>query len=397
MHRRTFYAVSVADYALDFHVLIVAALLVVERTGSGTALFAVAASNWLSETVFEVPTGYVADRYGRTLSTAGSFALRGVGFLVIAASHSLVQFVVGWVIVGLGSTLLSGALEAWAVDHEHQADNDVDSMLLRAQRATSLAMVAAIAAAVAIGSISYAAPFVVVGVAGLVLAPIVAIRMGPDAGVASRAEARNESKLRARQVVASRRYRPLFLLGGLLTCAMAVPGVQWAPAVEAAYPAFALVPLGTVRAIGPALRTGFNWLVEAVLGRVGRRWTFVGILGASAVLLAVVASGDGAVLIVGFAAFSAIAGVAPVLLGARLNEVIERPEWRATILSVYSATISLVTGIGLLAVGAFIGDPADRRGVWSTAAIALLGLSLAVCLRQGLLEEQSNGAVARAG
>jgi MFS family permease len=87
-HRRAFYAIGFADYAVDFHVLIVAPLLVVDRTGSAAALFLVAASNWLSETAFEIPTGYLADRFGRALSTASSFAVRGIGLLVIATSHS---------------------------------------------------------------------------------------------------------------------------------------------------------------------------------------------------------------------------------------------------------------------------------------------------------------------
>lgn len=375
-HRRTFYLVSGADYAIDFHVLIVAALLVVERTGSATALFTVAASNWLSETLFEIPTGYVADRYGRTLSTAASFVLRGIGFFVIAVSETTVQFVVGWVIVGLGSTLASGALEAWAVDQERAADGEVDTLLLRGQRAASVGTVVAIAAAVGIGSISYAAPFVAGGAAAIVLAPLVAALMGPDPGLAERAEARSTGAKAVSAVLAHREYRPLFLLGAGLTFALAIPGVQWAPAVEEVYPSLALVPLGAVRAAAPALRAAANWFVEAAVTRLGRRWTFLVVLLVSAALLGTVSRIGGLGLIVGFALFSAVSGVATVLVGARLNEVITTPAWRATILSLYSATISLVTGGGLLVVGHFVAEPTDRHGVWLVAAIVLGTLGL---------------------
>jgi hypothetical protein len=386
-HRRTFYLVGAADWALDFHVLIVAALLVVERTGSGAALFAVAASNWLAETIFEVPTGYVADRYGRTLSTAASFALRGIGFLVVAAAHSPLQFVIGWVVVGLGSTMLSGALEAWAVDHEREVGGKVDALLLRAQRAQSVAMLLAIGAAVAVGGISYAGPFVVAGVAGLVLAPVVAIAMGPDPGLAQRAEARTTSGLRViPKVLSHRDYRPLFLLGAGLTFAIAIPGVQWAPAVEEVYPTLALVPLGAVRAVAPALRAGTNWFVERGVNRFGRRMAFLSLLLVSAALLGTVARVGGLGLIIGFAFYSALSGIATVLIGARLNEVITTPEWRATILSLYSATIGLVTGVGLLVVGAVVGEPGDRHGVWLVSAGVLAALGVAAGLRPRVLD-----------
>lgn len=394
-HRRTFYLVGAADWALDFHVLIVAALLVVERTGSGAALFAVAASNWLAETVFEIPTGYIADRYGRTLSTAASFALRGVGFLVVAASHTPLQFVVGWVIVGLGSTMLSGALEAWAVDHEREAGGSVDALLLRAQRAQSLAMLVAIGGAVAVGGISYAAPFVVAGITGLVLAPVVAIAMGPDAGVAGRAAARSTGLRIIPTVLSHRDYRPLFLLGAGMTFAIAIPGVQWAPAVEEVYPTLALVPLGAVRAVAPALRAGTNWFVERAVTRFGRRLTFLTLLLVSAALLGTVARIGGLGLIIGFAFYSALSGIATVLIGARLNEVITTPEWRATILSLYSATLGLVTGIGLLVVGAAVGEPGDRHGVWLVSAGVLAALGVVAGLRPRVLDGPEAAAPAR--
>lgn len=388
-HRRPFYAVTALDYGVDFHVIIVAALLVLDRTGSVGALYAVAASNWLSETLFEVPTGFIADRFGRTLSAAASFALRGVGYLVIALANSVPVFILGWVLVGLGSTLLSGALEAWAVDREIAGDGDVDALLLRAQRVASVAMVGAIALSVVVGSLSYAAPFAVSGAAGLLLAPIVLLWLGADKapGRAGKLGASGNAVV-FRRAVFSPAYLPLFGVGALLSLSLAIPAVQWAPAVEESFPALVLLPLGLVRALGPALRALINGPVEWFVGRLGRKNVFAGLLLSSASLLAAGAVATGVGLVVLFALFAALSTIAPVLLHSRLNEVVEHPQWRATVLSMNSAIAGLITGGGLLVVGGLVGEIGNRQAVWSLAALGMTVLACVPLFYPGLLSHR---------
>ena len=66
--------------------------------------------------LLDVPTGYVADRYGRAASLiAGSVAI-GVGFMGYAAVHGFWQFAAAEIFLGLGFALLSGANEALVYD-----------------------------------------------------------------------------------------------------------------------------------------------------------------------------------------------------------------------------------------------------------------------------------------
>jgi MFS family permease len=70
--------------------------------------------------LFEVPTGVVADTRGRRLSFLLSEAVLLVGTLayvgVAAIGGGVVMFSLAGIILGLGYTFYSGAVEAWLVD-----------------------------------------------------------------------------------------------------------------------------------------------------------------------------------------------------------------------------------------------------------------------------------------
>ncbi len=66
--------------------------------------------------VLEVPTGAVADRFGRRVSLAAAGLVAALGFGVYASVPSLAVFLVGEVLVAVAMTLASGADEALVYD-----------------------------------------------------------------------------------------------------------------------------------------------------------------------------------------------------------------------------------------------------------------------------------------
>lgn len=70
--------------------------------------------------IFEVPTGAIADVYGRKNSFVISCLLLGTSMFVYAASTSFLGFLLAEVICGLALTFATGAFEAWAVDRLKQ-------------------------------------------------------------------------------------------------------------------------------------------------------------------------------------------------------------------------------------------------------------------------------------
>jgi DHA3 family tetracycline resistance protein-like MFS transporter len=75
--------------------------------------------------LFEMPTGLLADIYGRRISVILSSIVSLISGLIFIFVPFLAGFIVAEILGGLGETLRSGALEAWLVDslkHEGRED-----------------------------------------------------------------------------------------------------------------------------------------------------------------------------------------------------------------------------------------------------------------------------------
>ncbi len=64
----------------------------------------------------EIPTGYIADRWGRKNSIVIGCFFATLGYLAYANSHDFWQFLIAEMTIGIGASFLSGALEALTFD-----------------------------------------------------------------------------------------------------------------------------------------------------------------------------------------------------------------------------------------------------------------------------------------
>ncbi|MGE5272564.1 MAG: MFS transporter [Verrucomicrobiota bacterium] len=96
--------------------------------------------------VFEVPTGVVADIWGRRVSyLLGTLTLAGSTFLywlLWAAKAPFWPWAIVSMLLGLGFTFFSGAVEAWLVDALHfaQYEGSLESIMGRGQMVSGAAM-----------------------------------------------------------------------------------------------------------------------------------------------------------------------------------------------------------------------------------------------------------------
>ena len=67
--------------------------------------------------LFEVPTGAVADLYGRRVSSLIGIFLTGVAYCFIPFIDSYYVLLCLYGLIGISSTFISGAMDAWIVDH----------------------------------------------------------------------------------------------------------------------------------------------------------------------------------------------------------------------------------------------------------------------------------------
>jgi DHA3 family tetracycline resistance protein-like MFS transporter len=112
--------------------------------------------------VFEVPTGVLADTYGRRRSVITGFLLMGAGFALEGAVPHFWTVLVSQVIWGVGYTFISGALEAWIADEA--PERELGRVYLRGEQADYIGSLLGVILSVAIATIALNLPLLVGGV-----------------------------------------------------------------------------------------------------------------------------------------------------------------------------------------------------------------------------------------
>jgi MFS family permease len=146
--------------------------------------------------LFEVPTGVVADTWGRRVSyLLGTITLAGSTFLYYLLWELHAPFwtwAIVSVLIGLGFTFFSGAVEAWLVDALHYAEYDgaLETVLGRGQMIMGAAMLGgSVAGGVIAQATSLGVPFLL-RVAVLLAMFVLAYRVMHDYGFTPEREAR---------------------------------------------------------------------------------------------------------------------------------------------------------------------------------------------------------------
>jgi MFS family permease len=117
--------------------------------------------------IFEVPTGVVADTTGRRRSfllSAVTLLLGTLGYVAIAAAGGgLLPFVLASLVLGLGFSFYSGAVEAWLVDALDATgyEGQLDHVFARGAMVSGAAEIAGSVGGGLLGSVDLAVPFLV--------------------------------------------------------------------------------------------------------------------------------------------------------------------------------------------------------------------------------------------
>ena len=118
--------------------------------------------------IFEIPTGIVADVYSRKLSIIIGGVLTGVGFILEGSISSFIFVLVAQIVWGLGSTFISGSLEAWIAEEEK--NKDLDEIYIKGAQAGQIGAFIGIVLSTVIANFSERLPIIVSGVLFIILA-----------------------------------------------------------------------------------------------------------------------------------------------------------------------------------------------------------------------------------
>jgi MFS family permease len=339
---------------------------------SNLEAFAANAFFSLGIVLFEVPTGVVADTWGRRASyLLGTVTLSVTTLLYVALwelGAPFWQWAVSSVLLGLGFTFFSGALEAWVVDalrHEGWAGG-LEGVFGRAQVVTGAGMlVGSVTGGVVAQLAGLAVPYLLRVGTLVVMTAVAAVLVRdlgftPDRNRPARAVVRDVARTSARAVGSNRPVR-LLMAAGAFTSGVGI------------YAFYAMQPYllelwgrgeaYSVAGLAAAVVAGSQMLGGVVAPRlrsaVRRRTT--------AIVLALV-TGSASLALLGVTPWFGLALVLLVLMGladatvrplrqALLNDLIPSAQ-RATLLS----ADSLVSGSGGVVVQPVLGRAADMVG-----------------------------------
>jgi MFS family permease len=330
--------------------------------------------------LFEVPTGAIADLAGRRLSFLLSCGLRAGAFALYAFAHGFADCLIAEFIDAIGTTLASGALDAWAIDGMRAEGNTRASDRFFA-RAQMLARALMIAGGLAGGYLAqrrmeltwFAGATVFTCTA---LAAAFLMREAPLAEPRPRARWASMHRSISRTVyeaLTTVRQHPVLLLLCVvtLTASFGIMPIHmlWQPRVQALtgegvwFMGWVWALLSVASIIGSAL-------MPRLLGRFGRT-----------TVLTAASLWRGAMLVVAGVATSiypALAGLmlqemgfglSEPVLQAWMNEHIDAAR-RATVLSVRAMSFTLGGGIGLVCIGLIARD-FGVQAAWLTSAIVV--------------------------
>lgn len=121
---RTYYAVFASYQGLAAAVFPIYPLFLMSRGLDLFEINVVLATFFVTIFLFEVPTGAVADLFGRKVSFLIACAVRAFAFYLYAFADGFLDCVIAEVVDAIGTCLASGSLEAWLVDGMHDEGDE---------------------------------------------------------------------------------------------------------------------------------------------------------------------------------------------------------------------------------------------------------------------------------
>lgn len=340
--------------------------------------------------LFEVPTGVVADTRGRRVSFLLAAAITAVGTLAYVgaalAGGGLLLFCAAGVVLGLGFTFYSGAVEAWLVDALKATgyQEELDAVFARAEMVAGVAMLLGTVGGGLLGQLDLALPY---GVRAVLCAGafMVGLRWMHDSGFTPRtlhlrgivAELRKVGRAGLTYGWRSPPMRLLMSHALLLSGFFMWAWYAWPPYFLALFGRDAVWLAGVIAALFSLAGIAGNVLVRRLVLPGGRRTTLL--LGASLVLAAAMAGTGGIqsfwVTVPVFLLGAVAAGVLEPVRQTYLHKSIPSSE-RATLVS-FDALMASLGGIGWQ-VG--LGYLSQRRSVPAGFLVGGLAMLLAVPL-----------------
>lgn len=329
------------------------------------------ALGWVAMAAAEVPTGAIADRYGRKASMALGALLYGLAMFALTTQLFSPIFLLGCLLWNTSMTLWSGADSALLYDSLAADDRAADFAAVSGRSQVVLQVAQGLGAALGglAATINPALCFIIPGCLALLAAAVAITLKEPPRGESTESRGYWATLAEAVRIARQGPVRSLLLFGGVMGVIPMLLGFYLLQPFAASI-SFPMAGLGLLTLVNRGAGIAGAWLA----GRAGRLpnhlllWGWVGALALAHLLLATIPAWP---VVAVFALTALVSGAARPALSAQLNDRIPSAQ-RATILSLQSLLFTALLALTSPVVMAVAGE------LSVPAAIALSGALLAV-------------------
>lgn len=328
--------------------------------------------------IFEIPTGVVADLFGRKLSFVLSCLIYGTAFFVYALSDTFSGFAMGEMLAAIGSTFRTGAFKAWLVDKldYHGYRGSYQSIFAREQKiSTGFTIIGAIVGAW-VASRGQIIPWVAGGVIMMITAILAFFLMKEEYRIVTKGSFRKKVIASSEMLRFSAKYgredkvfRFVFLYGLILVFAIQGPNMQWQPMFETLiskeYLGFLFAGFSLSIMFGASIS---GWIVK----RAGdeRSALVISLGGVGLMLVMTLVSRIFIVALPAYFLHEVVRGAIQPIKDAYLNHNLPAAE-RATLLSLSSQSENIGGVVGLLLSG-YIALHSSISFSWALSGVVLI-------------------------
>lgn len=336
--------------------------------------------------VFEIPTGAIADVFGRKLSVILAGVLTALGFFFYYVSQSFWGFALAEATLAIGSTLSSGAFQAWLVDKLkfHGYQGELKKIFSYEQAFDGAATIVGGVLGAYLGKFNLAWPWLA-GAIAMCLATVIAQVLMKEEYFVRREFSWRHGWQAMRQVaksswhygVSNKQVRFLILIGVVQFFAVQAPNMQWQPYFSKYLGnSFGLggifAGLSIFMMLGAILAPRMSKLVPNEKKLLLMAQLFIGLM------IVAAAVGQTLLLTLGFfLAHEFGRGAFKPIKDQYLNDNISSSEIRATLISFESMSHHIGGFLGLLLAG-YLGQVFSINVAWVASGAILIVASLAL-------------------
>lgn len=333
--------------------------------------------------VCEVPTGIIADVWGRKASYIASCVLCAAGLFLYGVSATMLGFVIAEVLCGIGRTCASGAFDAWMVDRLKHFDYDepLHTVFVLGGKISQATLIIGALLGAMIAEVDPTLPWFLGSGAMILSGCITWVAMKEEYRTGKTFTLRSVWKELRRVVVRSvcvirrkknKAIRFLFAMGFVLFFALQAPNMQWQPYFELFLPGSTEKDFGSVFAIMTSAMLLGTWLCNRVYRYITNPWIAIGVV-QIVIALGIGLAGCGVTFLWAFGPFllhEMARGMLDPIKKACLNGLL-RSNVRATLQSFESMAFHVGGVLGLLVTG-LIAQYGSIRLAWVFSASTLL-------------------------